>query len=172
MPTIRKIFSKSNVIMYVVIVTLIALDLISKSLVQSNITLGEKFEIISNFLNFTYVQNKGAAWGIFSQNNATIFLGVVSALFAVVMLTLNVLVIKGKNILYYISFCLVLGGDIGNMVDRFFLGFVRDFIQISFIDFPVFNIADICLVCGIILFCAWYIIYTIKSEKTQKQNVK
>ena len=59
---------------------------------------------------------------------------------------------------------MVLGGTLGNMIDRIFLGYVRDFICLEFINFPVFNVADSCLVIGVILYCVYYVFLWDKKE--------
>lgn len=161
----KKFFSKTNIILYVVVLVLIALDIVTKYIVQNNIALGESVTFIPGFIDFTYTLNKGAAWSMFAGlSNATIILGVFSLIFAVLCFVFNYFVKNGKNLLYYFGFCLTLAGTLGNAYDRLFLGAVRDFIKTTFMSFPVFNIADMCLVVGVILICIWYIMQTIKSS--------
>ena len=73
-----------------------------------------------------------------------------------------------KTILYSVSYGLILGGAIGNLIDRVFLGYVRDFIKFSFFSFN-FNIADACLTIGVILFVIYLIFFDdfFKSKKTK-----
>ena len=75
---------------------------------------------------------------------------VVTALAIIVM---PIFLYKYRNLhwMFGLSLSLIIGGAIGNMIDRVFLGYVVDFIQATFIDFPVFNVADICVVCGAIM---------------------
>ena len=75
---------------------------------------------------------------------------VVTALAIIVM---PIFLYKYRNLhwMFGLSLSLIIGGAIGNMIDRIFLGYVVDFIQATFIDFPVFNVADICVVCGAIM---------------------
>ena len=170
---IQKFFSKTNLILYAIIIVLIALDLVTKHIVQVKIALGESVSFLPGIMDFTFTLNKGAAWSMFSSlENATIVLGIVSVVFAVLCLVVNYFIKKGKNLLYYFGFCLTLAGTLGNAYDRIFLGAVRDFLKTTFISFPIFNIADMCLVVGLILICVWYLILAFKSDaKNQKDDV-
>lgn len=110
--------------------------------------------------------NTGAAWGIFSGK--TIMLIIVSVLM-IVALFIFAHFTKNKNALFCLSFGLMIGGAIGNLVDRVMLGYVRDFIFLDFWpSFPVFNIADSCLCVGAVLI-AIYIIFCSGVKKENKQ---
>lgn len=171
MNVIKALFSKKNLILYACIALLVVVDIVVKRIVQANIELFDTVIFIDGFINFTYVQNKGVAWGIFAEADVTIYLGILSLIFALAFLALNTFVFKkGKNLLYYISFCLIVGGTIGNMIDRLFLQYVVDFIKLDFMSFPVFNIADAFLVVGVILFCVWFLTYTIKEDDSDKDK--
>ena len=171
MQFVKKFFSKTNIIIYVVVIALIVLDLVTKHIVEVNIALGQSVAFIPGFMDFTYTLNKGAAWSMFAGiENATIILGIVSVIFAIMCLVFNYFLKKGKNLLYYFGFCLTLAGTLGNAYDRLFLGSVRDFLKTTFISFPIFNIADICLVVGLILICVWYLILAFKNNKKKKKN--
>lgn len=123
------------------------LDQIVKFLVSNYIGLGESITIIPSFFHFTYVQNTGAAWSILEGN--TVFL--IFASFIAVGLVYYFL-IKDKKIekIEEVGYGVLLGGILGNLVDRIFLGYVVDFIHFKFgsYHFPVFNIADIGIVIG------------------------
>lgn len=99
---------------------------------------------------FLLVHNTGAAWGIFG--NATFWLGVFSLVVCAGMLVLFSFLSKDISALEAIGIALAFSGGLGNALDRFMLGYVVDFINFVFIDFPVFNIADIGVTCGIVLF--------------------
>jgi signal peptidase II len=100
---------------------------------------------------FTYVQNTGAAFGIFQDG--TLPLGILSAVVSLALIVY--LVMRGKTIPVLQRFALasILAGAIGNMIDRFRLGYVIDFIhfKVPGFSFPVFNVADSCVVIGAIL---------------------
>ena len=94
-----------------------------------------------------FVKNYGAAFNLFSGNR--IFLSCISIIFAF-LLTYFILRKDTLNILELLSYNFILAGTIGNGIDRFLKGFVIDFINLNFINFPVFNIADISINIGLI----------------------
>ncbi len=109
-----------------------------------------KIYINKDFLLFKldFVKNYGAAFNLFSGSR--IFLSIISILFSIILIYL----ILRKNIstLYNLfSYSFILGGTIGNGIDRIVRGYVIDFINLNFIDFPVFNIADISINIGFII---------------------
>ncbi|MBO5884646.1 MAG: signal peptidase II, partial [Clostridia bacterium] len=111
--------------------------------------------------------NYGAAYGIFSGQ--TVLLIIVSIIMLGLIIAYNWFH-KKKTILYCVSLGLICGGAIGNLIDRIFLGYVRDFIRFSFFNFN-FNIADACLTIGVIMFAVYLIFYDdlFKKIKTKKQ---
>ncbi len=115
----------------------------------------KKFFIDKDFLLFKldFVKNYGAAFNIFSGNR--IFLSLTSIFFSILLIYL----ILRKNTFKFINlfaYSFILGGTIGNGIDRIYKGFVVDFININIINFPVFNIADISINIGLI-FLIYYI---------------
>lgn len=145
----------------VLTLALIALDQIVKYLVRTNIDLGEVLDFIPHVMGLTYVQNTGAAFSMLSDH--TWLLTLVSAaasaavLFALVRGTLKHP--AGKAIL-----SVILAGAVGNLIDRAWLGFVTDMFKTLFMDFAVFNVADICVVCGGIAFCVYILFFYDKLE--------
>lgn len=141
----------------IVIIGIIALviDQITKSLMQ---IYDVHFNIINGFLSLNYIQNTGAAWSIL-EGKQYLLIGI-----SIVMLILvyNMSFSYDNNRLNNITFGLLFGGIIGNLIDRVFYGIVRDFIDINIFgyDFPVFNIADIAIVFGVIIL----LIGTLKGE--------
>lgn len=131
------------------------LDRVSKWLTVQYIKPIGSYPVIKDVFHFTYVENRGAAWGIM-QNGRWIFVGVT----AVVCVGIIVFLIREKSMapLLRVSLSIILGGAIGNLIDRVLYGYVVDMIHVKFIDYPVFNIADSATVIGTILL-AWYIIF-------------
>lgn len=142
----------------IIIITIIciALDQIVKYFVASNLVLYKRNVVIDNFFNITYVQNKGAAWGILNNN---IVLLVIITLLALIFITS--LIFKEDNIskLDEALYGMLLGGIIGNFIDRIFRGYVIDFLDFFVFgyDFPVFNIADILIVMSVFIMIITYI---------------
>lgn len=119
---------------------------------------GQNFGLFS----LTMVHNTGGAWSIFSGNTGAL------AIFSITMCAcVFVFVLLCHRKLYtcqLIALALVVGGGIGNAIDRFTLGYVVDFINLNFISFPVFNIADIGVTVGVFFLLAFWIV----REFTQK----
>ncbi len=129
---------------------LVAADQLSKLWIRSNLAIGESlFEV--GFFRLTYVRNTGAAFGLFQDQ--TFALTIVS-LVAVAVLLLYALFFYPRfpfldDRLGKLALGLVLGGTVGNLIDRIYLGYVTDFIDFSI--WPAFNIADSAIVVGVIM---------------------
>lgn len=144
-------------IIAIVILSVLFFDVLSKYLtVQILIPAGGEITVIPRILNFCYVENTGAAFGIL-KNHRWIFMTLSILLIVFIFAFLIKTGIKHK--LFVISASLILGGGIGNMIDRIFVGYVVDFIKVTFIDFPVFNIADSAVVIGALLLSVYFVFY-------------
>jgi signal peptidase II len=110
--------------------------------------------VIDNIFHITYIQNKGAAFG-FLQNKIIFFIFVTIIVAVVILFLLWKTRDKSNYKLFHFSIILQLGGAIGNLIDRVRLGYVVDFLD--FRIWPVFNVADIAIVSGVILL-SWYVI--------------
>ena len=131
-----------------VVLIVILCDILSKYLVvQLLVPLGTSVTVIPGILDFTFVKNRGAAFGMLSDSR-WIFMTVSVIFISVLIYVLNKSLITHK--LFNISVSLVLGGGIGNMIDRVFVGYVVDFIEVTFVKFAVFNIADSAITLGAI----------------------
>lgn len=130
----------------------LVLDQIIKVIVITNMSLYDSVSVINNFFNITYVRNTGAAWSILSGN--TMLLSVISL---VALVLIYFYCIKDKKLTKFetLSYGLLIGGTFGNLVDRIFYGYVIDYLDFKIFsyNFPVFNLADICIVIGVILIC-------------------
>ena len=113
-----------------------------------------------NFILFKldFVKNYGAAFNIF--HGSRIFLSIISIIFSIILIYL-ILRINSSNYYELYSYSLILGGTVGNGIDRIINGFVIDFINLNIINFPVFNIADISINVG-------FIVLLIRTFKKQK----
>ncbi len=144
----------------------LAADQITKYIVSTNMTLGQTVGFLNGFLDFTYTLNDGGAWGMLGG-----YRWLLLASTALIMAFLVFLIVKNKlkSKLLFWAGCLIISGGIGNMIDRIFNGGkVVDFLEVQFIDFPIFNIAD-CAVCiGAGLLILYYIIDIVREEKVKK----
>jgi len=133
-----------------VAIAVILLDQLSKHFVCIYLKPIGSVPVIDGILNFTYVENKGAAFGILSDNRAVFM---VFSVLIIVLLSYVVVKFQGQSRLFDVCMGLIVGGGVGNMVDRAFLGYVIDFVDFCAFDFWkwVFNIADSAVVVGCIL---------------------
>ena len=137
-------------VLAIVAVTIIV-DQLTKFLVVKYMTLGQSISVIDNFLYITSHRNEGAAWGIL-QGKMIFFYGVTLVVIGLVILWIRKLDIKKEKLLV-IALSLILGGALGNFIDRVMYQHVVDFINtyIFGYDFPIFNIADSALCIGVFL---------------------
>ena len=129
------------------LVLLIALadQLIKLAVLNSSLVGGETVTVIGNFLQFRYVENTGAAFSLFEDK--TVLLSIFSALVMTVGFYL-LIARKFKSKVLVASVVMIMGGGLGNLIDRVFRHFVVDYIEVLFIDFPVFNFADCFITVG------------------------
>ena len=137
-------------VLAIVAVTIIV-DQLTKFLVVKYMTLGQSISVIDNFLYITSHRNEGAAWGIL-QGKMIFFYVVTLVVIGLVILWIRKLDIKKEKLLV-IALLLILGGALGNFIDRVMYQHVVDFINtyIFGYDFPIFNIADSALCIGVFL---------------------
>ena len=133
----------------VIVIAWIALDQYTKSLFAGMEPAGIIAGPFAGLIDIRLVHNTGGAWGIFSDN--TFALGVFSVVVCAVIAVFFLVTARSTTAVQTVSFALIVAGGIGNAVDRFTAGFVTDFIEFSFMDFPVFNVADIGVTCGFAL---------------------
>ena len=112
--------------------------------------------VIDGVVGFRLVHNFGAAWGSFS--GMVIMIAVVSIVLCAIILAYTIYIAKEASVLETVGLALIFAGGVGNMIDRLLRGYVVDFIEPLFIDFPNFNIADAGITCGIICVLIAFII--------------
>lgn len=151
-------------VIIIIVVGLILIDQLSKIIAVNRFQ--NSVIILDGILNFTYTQNTGGAFGIGSGNVFMFILTniIVIGLIIKFLITQKKMMDKKTQVLL----SLILAGGISNLIDRVFRGFVVDFIDLAFFDFPVFNIADICVVSGWIMLVIVTIIYA-KGENKKKE---
>ena len=129
----------------------LVLDQLTKIWVVSGMEISQSIPVIRNVLHMTYVQNRGMAFGLFENNRMLFMIPTVILIGAVI---LAIVKLGRKNKLLDTSLGLILGGGVGNMIDRVARGFVVDFVDFCTFDFWqwVFNVADAAVVVGTVLF--------------------
>ncbi len=170
----------------IVLAASVIVDLVSKALIDGNMYLGQSITLIPKFLNITYIHNDAAAFGssfgldkLLGQQGVMIVFIVISIV-AVVFFGYFMYRNRGKSMLCRVSFALIIGGAIGNLVDRITFGYVRDFIQFEYFgltifgstSFAIFNIADAALCVGVAMFAVYYIFIYKEPKKDEKKDEK
>ncbi|WEV70165.1 signal peptidase II [Lactobacillus sp. ESL0785] len=150
--------------LYLIISLVVVLaDQSLKSFISSNYAIGEVHNIIPRILSFNYVQNNGAAWNILTGQMWLFYL---ISIIAIAVCLFYLFKPKYKNRLFDWGLALVLGGICGNLLDRIHLKYVIDMLQVDFIHFNIFNIADSAITVGIILI----FIYLLFFDESGKKN--
>lgn len=168
-PTTKRYVIQS-VVAVAVTAFMLVFDLVTKEVVQNSMAEGKagSIAVIDNFFYFTYIENPGAAWGM-----TVIMPLVITLTFIAIAIFLLLLFFpdKRKNMLFIVAMSMITAGATGNLVDRLYLGKVRDFLDFIIFgyDFPIFNIADVSLVTGVCLIVLYIIIYLVKSVKRSKK---
>ncbi len=156
---------------FAIVCGIIYLDQMTKWLAIICLEGKESFVVLKNVLQFTYVTNKGAAFGILSEHRWVFLLLSTLALAAIIVYMVRW---RPKSQLACIAIAFIAGGGLGNMVDRIFLGYVVDFID--FIAFPkvwsyIFNVADSFVCVGAGLLMLYLILSIVKEAKKEKLAV-
>lgn len=146
-----------------IIFGVVVLDQVTKFLFTNKF-----YILIPNVLSIFYNKNTGAAWNLFEGK--VVFLAILSIVFLIALMVFNHYFTE-KNKLYVISYALIIGGAIGNLIDRMFFGYVRDFIQFNFINFPIFNLADTALTIGMICILI-FLFFAYPSKEDAKEDKK
>ncbi|MBB5178972.1 signal peptidase II [Planomicrobium koreense] len=155
-------------IYYAIAILIVAIDQWTKWLVLKNMELGERIPVIDPYLGWLSHRNRGAAWGMLEGQ---------MWLFAIITVGVIIGIIyyfhkhaKGQPLFQW-SLMLILGGAIGNFIDRMARGEVVDFVDVLIpvinYDFPIFNVADAALTVGVVLM----VIFVFYDEKQQKKKV-
>ena len=149
--------------LFFIVIIITVIDQIVKQIVVNNLY-KNSVTIFEGVLSFSYVENTGGAYG-FGYGNTMVFIIVNIIIIGII----TKLIIDNKdsiNTFVLVSYGLIISGGIGNLVDRIFRGYVIDYIDINqLFKFPVFNIADICIVIGCISIGIFTIIDTLKNKQ-------
>ena len=156
--------------MGIFVLVIVALDQLSKYATVASIAMGGRVEAIPGLVHFTYVRNTGAAFSTL-QGHRWLFV----AIYALFLLFFLWMLLKKPlpfTKLEYWCMAAILGGGLGNLVDRIRLGYVVDMICTDFITFPVFNVADCFVTCGAILLFVHLILWNKAFWKDEKKEKK
>lgn len=154
-------------IVFAVSLVLVGVDQLLKYLAVEYLSPIQSFPIWKGVLQLTYVENPGAAFGIFSGNTFLL-----TGLTSLLILALTILLFWGKIKSTYLMWCvgLIIGGGIGNLIDRIAMHYVVDYIHVELFNFAVFNFADCCVVIGTILIIIYFLFLEGKNEKPSNED--
>jgi signal peptidase II len=174
---------KQNLLIYITVIAIVILDQLSKLIIKNSMQLYDSFQVMGNFFRITYIENPGMAFGIQIENK--IVFTALSVIAAIIVL-IYLIRLPDERFMFRFSLSLIMGGAIGNLIDRLFKGRVVDFLDVEFFDisipsfqflflnfpgysltrWPVFNVADSAVTCGMILI-AWIIIFQKSAQKEE-----
>ncbi len=142
------------IILAVTVIIVVLIDQWIKHLIISKFEWGESIDIIKSIFAITYVRNTGAAFGLLHRAPDYFKQPFFIIVPLIALFVISFIFVKNKDTLVAFSLSLIIGGALGNLVDRMKLGFVVDFLDFHWKDFyhwPAFNVADSCIVIGVFL---------------------
>ena len=150
-----------------VILVLVGCDQLLKSWTVHHLALGESTAFLPGFMQLTRVHNYGAAWSSFSGKTAMLIVVTAALMIAVAYLLIRRIV---RHPLGVAAAVLILGGGVGNIIDRIAHGYVVDMFDLLLFDYPVFNLADCFVVVGVILGAVYYLWFYEKYDARKKDD--
>ncbi len=148
---------------------LVGIDQLTKWLAVLFLKGADPVSVINGVFSFTYTENRGAAWSMF-EGQQWLLIGVTS----VMLIGLLAVLLSGRfrrHRMATFGGILVVAGGIGNLIDRVFRGYVVDFLQTDFMDFPIFNVADCFVVVGAVLLFVYFVFFysdtSVKADESQ-----
>lgn len=156
-------FVKNVLPLFIVAIPSLAIDIITKKMIQMHIPIGGEISIIDGFFNLRHDRNTGAAFGILSDQRVLLVLITIAALIFILVYSFRF----SHSRWMQISLGFLLGGAVGNFIDRIYLGEVVDFLQFGIeskrLYWPTFNVADISVCIG----AGMLIVYLFRIQKTE-----
>ena len=147
---------------------LVIIDQIIKYFISAYLQPVGSVSVIDNIFSLTYVENKGVAFGMFSDMR-WIFVALTSILLVIIIFYMFKKRPKGK--FFYVCAALIIGGGIGNLIDRIFYGYVIDYLSLSFFP-PVCNFADYCITAGTIMLVIYLLFFSDILDSSKKAKKK
>lgn len=147
---------------------LVIIDQIIKYFISAYLQPVGSVSVIDNIFSLTYVENKGVAFGMFSDMR-WIFIALTSILLVIIIFYMFKKRPKGK--FFYVCAALIIGGGIGNLIDRIFYGYVIDYLSLSFFP-PVCNFADYCITAGTIMLVIYLLFFSDILDSSKKAKIK
>lgn len=156
------------IISFIAAVLIVVIDQLLKLLVVNTIKTGGLVEVLGGLINFQYVENRGMAFGMLKDCR---WVFIIFTVIVVVGVIIYMIKTKPQSKFLLTSLALILGGGVGNLIDRIFLGYVVDYIQLSFFS-PVCNFADYCITIGTVLLIIYILFFSPINEKDNNKKIK
>ena len=165
--SVRALTRKGSFILFIpIVIVMIVVDRLSKAWAVDALPLSAGPVYNLGFIDLRMVHNEGAAFGM-GQGQIGIFVAIAAVIVVAIVAWLAFSKTHGR--LEVISLALIAAGAVGNVIDRVAQGYVVDFLNFTFIDFPVFNVADICVTCGVALFII-VVLFLMKDEPSSEDE--
>ena len=147
---------------------LVIIDQIIKYFISAYLQPVGSVSVIDNIFSLTYVENKGVAFGMFSDMR---WIFVALTLILLVIIIFYMFKKRPKDKFFYVCAALIIGGGIGNLIDRIFYGYVIDYLSLSFFP-PVCNFADYCITAGTIMLVIYLLFFSDILDSSKKAKIK
>jgi signal peptidase II len=128
------------------------IDQVTKALARTHLVSGQPVLVLAHVLNLTYVHNEGAAFGLFPGRQPVFIATSCFVLFVIAAYWRRA---HPREWPVVIALAMVCAGALGNLIDRVVLGRVTDFFEFAFVEFPVFNVADMAIIGGVVVLALW-----------------
>lgn len=156
----------------ILFIALVGLDQLSKVWARGTLKGGADITVLPKLLSFSYLENRGAVWGIF-QNKRIFLILLTAVIFLVVLFLYFRLPMQKRYTPARIVLVFIAAGGLGNLIDRIIFGYVTDFIRFDFIDFPIFNVADMYItVCEVLALILVFFVYRGDFDEKKEEGTK
>ena len=163
-----KLYIKNYWWKFLIVFVVILADMLTKFLlVPEDKSIWNEIVLIPEILTFTPAQNTGAGFSLLEGKQ---WLLIIITVVFLIFMTIFDISFQKKSKLFGVATALIVSGALGNLIDRVCFNYVRDFIYLKFINFPVFNIADMAITFGIVILMIYIIFYSTKPEKNVKKT--
>ena len=154
------------ILIFAIIIGAVALDQLTKWLTVIYLDYRESFPLWKDVLHFTHERNEGAAFSMLSDQR---WVFMVFSTVAIIGLLIYLIFFRPKSKFVQVTLAMIVGGGIGNMIDRIWLGYVIDFIDFTLINFAVFNIADCFITVGAFALMGYLLLDMMREMKQPKK---
>lgn len=147
---------------FAIVIGSVVLDQLTKAIVVAQLALYEEHAFLPGLIRFYHTRNTGAAFSMLADRPWVFMVLSVVAMAVIVWMLVQ---FWNRHPLMMVSLSMILGGGVGNMIDRFVNGYVVDFLDFQFMKFAVFNVADIFVTCGSVALAVYILVFEPRVEK-------